>query len=65
VGLLGPPVRRDELLAELDPKDRDALAPRLHAPVGIKLGGHGPEMLALSICAELQRFLAGGNDSHA
>lgn len=65
VGLLGPPVRRDELLAELDPKDRDALAPRLHAPVGIRLGGHGPEMLALSICAELQRFLAGGNDSRA
>jgi xanthine dehydrogenase accessory factor len=65
VGLLGPPARRDELLAELDPKDRDALAPRLHAPVGIKLGGHGPEMLALSICAELQRFLAGGNDLRA
>jgi xanthine/CO dehydrogenase XdhC/CoxF family maturation factor len=65
VGLLGPPVRRDELLAELDPQDRDALAPRLHAPVGIRLGGHGPEMLALSICAELQRFLAGRNDSHA
>lgn len=65
VGLLGPPLRRDELLAELDPKDRDALAPRLHAPVGIKLGGYGPEMLALSICAELQRFLAGGNDSRA
>jgi len=65
VGLLGPPVRRDELLAELDPKDREALAPRLHAPVGIKLGGHGPEVLALSICAELQRFLAGGHDSRA
>jgi xanthine dehydrogenase accessory factor len=65
VGLLGPPLRRDELLAELDPKDRDALAPRLHAPVGIKLGGYGPEMLALSICAELQRFLAAGNESRA
>jgi xanthine dehydrogenase accessory factor len=65
VGLLGPPVRRDELLAELDPQDRDALAPRLHAPVGVKLGGHGPETLALSICAELQGFLAGRNDSRA
>jgi xanthine/CO dehydrogenase XdhC/CoxF family maturation factor len=30
--------------------------------VGLKLGGHGPETLALSICAELQRFLAGGNE---
>ena len=58
IGLLGPPARRDELLAELDPAARAALMPRLHAPVGIRLGGHGPEMLALSICAELQRFLA-------
>jgi xanthine dehydrogenase accessory factor len=58
IGLLGPPARRDELLADLDAGARDALAPRLHAPVGIRLGGHGPEMLALSICAELQRFLA-------
>lgn len=58
IGLLGPPARRDELLAELDPAARAVLTPRLHAPVGIRLGGHGPEMLALSICAELQRFLA-------
>lgn len=62
IGLLGPPVRRDELLAELDPGARAALTPRLHAPVGIRLGGHGPEMLALSICAELQRFLAAGSE---
>lgn len=58
IGLLGPPARRDELLAELDPAARAVLTPRLHAPVGIRLGGHGPEMLALSICAELQRFVA-------
>jgi xanthine dehydrogenase accessory factor len=62
IGLLGPPARRDELLAELDPAARAVLTPRLHAPVGIRLGGHGPEMLALSICAELQRFLAAGNE---
>jgi xanthine dehydrogenase accessory factor len=58
LGLLGPPARRDELLAELEPAARAALAPRLHAPVGLELGGHGPEVLALSISAELQRFLA-------
>jgi len=57
IGLLGPPARRDELLAELDPGARATLSARLHAPVGIKLGGYGPETLALSICAELQRFL--------
>jgi len=58
IGLLGPPARRDELLAEPDPAARATLAPRLHAPVGIRLGGYGPETLALSICAELQRFVA-------
>jgi xanthine dehydrogenase accessory factor len=62
IGLLGPPARRDELLAQLDPAQRAVLTPRLHAPVGIRLGGHGPEMLALSICAELQRFLAAENE---
>jgi xanthine dehydrogenase accessory factor len=61
IGLLGPPARRDELLAALDPAARAVLTRRLHAPVGLRLGGHGPEMLALSICAELQRFLAAEN----
>jgi xanthine/CO dehydrogenase XdhC/CoxF family maturation factor len=62
IGLLGPPARRDELLAQLDPEARAVLKPRLHAPVGIRLGGHGPEMLALAICAELQRFFAVENE---
>ncbi|HYM42899.1 MAG TPA: XdhC family protein [Steroidobacteraceae bacterium] len=65
IGLLGPPARRDELLAELDPAARTSLTARLHAPVGIRLGGQGPEMLALSICAELQRFFAAGNELQA
>lgn len=56
VGLLGPPARRDELLALLDPAARDALRPRLRAPVGLPLGGEGPEAIALAIAADLQRF---------
>ncbi|HVY23744.1 MAG TPA: XdhC family protein [Steroidobacteraceae bacterium] len=55
VGLLGPPARRDELLAQLTEQQRQALLPRLHAPLGLRLGGDGPEPLALSIAAELQR----------
>ncbi len=57
VGLLGPPARRDALLAELG-ADADRLRPRLHAPVGLDLGGSGPEPIALAIVAELQRFFA-------
>jgi len=55
VGLLGPPGRRDELLAQLPDAARAALAPRLHAPAGLPLGGHGPEAIALAIAADLQR----------
>jgi len=55
VGLLGPPPRRDELLGQLEPGQRDALHGRLHAPVGLSLGGEGPEAIALAIVAELQR----------
>jgi xanthine dehydrogenase accessory factor len=57
VGLLGPAVRRDELLSQLEPPERAALEPRLHAPVGLRLGGEGPEAIALAIAADLQRAL--------
>jgi xanthine dehydrogenase accessory factor len=57
VGLLGPPARRDQLLVELG-DDAARLRPRLHAPVGLDLGGSGPEAIALAIMAELQQHLA-------
>lgn len=55
VGLLGPPARRDELLARLTAAERTALSGRLHAPVGLPLGGEGPEAIAIAIAAGLQR----------
>jgi xanthine dehydrogenase accessory factor len=57
VGLLGPKLRRDELLARLTDAERAALDGRLRAPVGMKLGGEGPEAIVLGIVAELQREL--------
>lgn len=54
VGLLGPPARRDDLLALLDAAQRERLQPRLRAPVGLDLGGRGPEAIALAIVAQLQ-----------
>ena len=59
VGLLGPLARRDELLSYLLVDDRESLAGRLHAPVGLRLGGEGPEAIALAIAAELQREFQG------
>lgn len=60
IGLLGPPARRDELLAELEPETRARLGDRLQAPVGLALGAHGPEAVAMAIAARLtQRFAHG------
>lgn len=56
VGLLGPAARRERLYAELGPL-ADALRPRLHAPVGLDLGGGTPEAIALAIVAEIQAAL--------
>lgn len=58
VGLLGPPRRRDDLLGLLSVPQREALAGRLRAPVGLDLGGQGPEAIALSIAAQLQQWRA-------
>jgi xanthine/CO dehydrogenase XdhC/CoxF family maturation factor len=57
VGLLGPAARRDKLLARLGGEAR-ALSGRLHAPIGLPLGGRTPEAVALAIVAEIQAFLA-------
>lgn len=54
VGLLGPAARRDDLLAEIGADAAAELLPRLHAPVGLALGGEGAEAIALAIVAQLQ-----------
>ena len=56
VGLLGPAVRRERLLTELGAEARP-LTQRLHAPVGLALGGRTPESIALAIVAELHAFV--------
>jgi xanthine/CO dehydrogenase XdhC/CoxF family maturation factor len=57
LGLLGPRKRTARLLAELAGEgfatDAAALA-KLHAPVGLDLGGTTPETVALSIVSEIQ-----------
>lgn len=61
-GLLGPRARTEKLLRELEgtgvPVSRAARA-RLHAPVGLDLGGDTPETVALSVLAEIQSVLSG------
>jgi xanthine dehydrogenase accessory factor len=56
VGLLGPVARRERLLQSLGP-EAERLRARLHAPVGLALGGRTPESVALAIVAQIHAFL--------
>jgi xanthine/CO dehydrogenase XdhC/CoxF family maturation factor len=61
LGLLGPKKRAERILAELADGGlmiTDEARARLHAPVGLDLGGDTPETVALSILAEIQATLA-------
>ena len=61
VGLLGPVPRREKLLHDLGDDGAQKLRARLHGPVGLALGGRGPESVALSIVAEIHAFLHGAS----
>jgi xanthine dehydrogenase accessory factor len=56
VGLLGPAMRRERLLTELE-SDAVKIRARLHAPVGLSIGGRSPESVALAIVAEIHSFV--------
>ena len=61
LGLLGARHRSALLLAEASQLAGIGLGlavERTHAPIGLELGGDGPEAVALAIVAELQRTLA-------
>ena len=60
VGLLGPAPRREKLMSDLGDSAR-GLRTRLHAPVGLALGGRSPESIALSIVAEIHAFVHGAD----
>jgi xanthine dehydrogenase accessory factor len=58
LGVLGPPARKERLLAGLG-EAGSALRDRLKGPVGLDLGADSPETIALSVLAELQASLSG------
>ncbi len=56
VGLMGPPERFEEMLAEFEGEDRtfsEAELDRLYTPVGLDLGGGSPYEIALSVVSEV------------
>jgi xanthine dehydrogenase accessory factor len=67
LGQLGPRTRTDRLLQELKTDGlalTDAHLAKLHAPVGLDLGGSTPETVALAILAEVQARLTGRTPAH-
>jgi len=56
LGLLGPAARREKLMSDLG-ADAQNVRARLHAPVGLPLGGRSPESVALAIVAEVHLFV--------
>lgn len=56
LGLLGPARRREDLLRLVPASLHADLRARLRAPVGLDLGGHGAQAIALSIAAQLQAW---------
>jgi xanthine/CO dehydrogenase XdhC/CoxF family maturation factor len=62
LGLLGPRTRAERLIRELEqesPTLPGGTLERLHAPVGLDLGGDTPESVALSILAEITATVHG------
>jgi xanthine/CO dehydrogenase XdhC/CoxF family maturation factor len=61
VGVLGPRSRMDRMLAELATRGivPDAVGERLYGPVGLDLGGDGPEAIALAIISEVAAVTGG------
>ncbi|MCX7552827.1 XdhC family protein [Marinicella sp. S1101] len=55
IGLLGPQQRRDKVLKAANLSLHE-INHRLKAPVGLDIGGHMPEQIAVSIIAQLQQY---------
>jgi xanthine/CO dehydrogenase XdhC/CoxF family maturation factor len=62
LGLLGPRARTERLLGDLEARGRACVEPmlsRIHAPIGLDIGGDGAEAIALSIIAEVSAVMNG------
>ena len=67
LGLLGPRKRTDRLLGQLRTEGfapSEPMLAKLHAPIGLDLGGNTPETVALAIMAEMQCWLTGRKPIH-
>jgi xanthine/CO dehydrogenase XdhC/CoxF family maturation factor len=66
VGVLGPRARTDRMLSDLAARQGEPLknGERLFAPVGIDIGGDGPDAIALAVIAEISAVINGRRGGH-
>lgn len=64
IGVLGPRARTDRMLAEMNESERARAIDRLFGPVGLDLGGDGPESIGLAIVAEVSAVLSRRGGGH-
>ncbi len=61
IGVLGPRARSERMLAAIGAASSDS---RIYSPVGIDVGGDGPEAIAFSIVAEVSAVLGQREGGH-
>lgn len=64
IGVLGPRARSDRMLGEMTGHERETAGERMFAPIGMDVGGDGPEAIALSIVAEVSAVMSGRSGGH-
>jgi xanthine dehydrogenase accessory factor len=65
IGMLGPRARTEKMLGDLADRGINAEGDkRIFSPVGIDIGGDGPDAIALSIIAEVSAVMAARSGSH-
>ena len=66
LGVLGPRARTERMLAELAAGNgpHSAIGDRLFAPVGLDLGGEGPDAIALAIISQVSAVTSGRAGGH-
>jgi xanthine dehydrogenase accessory factor len=67
IGVLGPRARTERLLGDLASRGQpfpESMLGRVFGPIGLDIGGDGPEAIALSIIAEIAAVMSGREGSH-
>lgn len=64
IGVLGPRARTERMLAELRSRNVDADGESLFAPVGLDVGGDGPDAIALAVISEVSAVMNDRRGGH-